>query len=78
MENPYINHNFKTGDGLLILGSGEAGVGHPEEQDPEAVNKDVKNELVSLKAARDINRVVMDPDTLEIDYKRTQELRAKS
>jgi hypothetical protein len=38
---------------------------------------DVKNELVSVKAARDIYKVVLDPDNLEIDYKATQSLRGK-
>ena len=57
--------------------SGGAGVGVPEERDPEAVRMDVKNELVSLKAARDIYKVVLDPDTLEIDHDATQSLRTK-
>jgi len=49
----------------------------PGERDPEAVRMDVRNELVSLEAARDIYKVVLEPDTLEIDYDATQSLRAE-
>ena len=38
---------------------------------------DVKNELVSLEAARNIYKVVLNPDTLEIDNAATQSLRGK-
>ncbi len=62
---------------MVSLGGGGAGVGLPEERDPEAVKMDVKNELVSLKAAREIYKVVLNPDTLEIDYQATQIVRGK-
>jgi len=77
IKNPHIIQNLKTGDILVSKGGGGAGVGPPEERDPEAVRMDVKNELVSLKAARDIYKVVLDPDSLAIDYDATQSLRAK-
>ena len=70
-------HNFKTGDILITRSGGGAGVGRPEERDPEAVRMDVKNELVSMNMARDVYKVVLNPDTLEIDYKATQDLRSK-
>ena len=70
-------HNVKTGDMLITRAGGGAGVGRPEERDPDAVRMDVKNELVSLKIARDVYRVVLNPDALEIDIKATQALRNK-
>jgi len=42
---------LKSGDVIISLSGGGAGVGRPEERDPAAVRLDVKNELVSLKAA---------------------------
>jgi N-methylhydantoinase B len=74
---PHILQEIKAGDAFVCKSGGGAGIGLPEERDPEAVRIDVKNELVSIRAARDIYKVVLKPDTLEIDYKATQELRAK-
>ncbi len=77
IKNPHVMQHLKAGDMIVSKGGGGAGVGPPEERDPEAVRVDVKNELVSLKAARDIYKVVLDPDTLEIDYEATRNLRDK-
>jgi N-methylhydantoinase B len=68
---------LKAADVIISLSGGGAGVGRPEERDPEAVRMDVKNELVSLKAARDIYKVILDPDTLEIDRTATKKARSK-
>jgi hypothetical protein len=38
---------------------------------------DVRNELVSLQRARDVYKVVIDPDTLQIDEKSTRALRGE-
>jgi N-methylhydantoinase B len=73
----HIATTVKAGDVWTVNSGGGAGVGPPEERDPEAVKMDVKNELVSIKAARDICKVVLDPDTLAIDYDATQSLRAR-
>lgn len=77
IKNPHVMQHLKAGDMIVSKGGGGAGVGPPEERDPEAVRVDVKNELVSLKAARDIYKVVLDPDTLEIDDEATRNLRDK-
>ena len=68
-------HDLKTGDRFVTLAAGGAGVGRPEERDPEAVRMDVRNELVSPGMARDVYKVVLNPDTLEVDHKATKELR---
>ena len=39
------------------------------------VREDVENELVSLQAAREIYKVVIDPATLRIDQAATKKLR---
>ncbi len=75
IKNPHVNQHLQAGDMLMSKGGGGAGVGPPEERDPEAVRMDVKNELVSLKAARDIYKVVLDTETLEIDDAATRSLR---
>ena len=70
-------HQWKTGDSLVTESGGGAGVGPPEKRDPEAVRLDIKNELVSVAMARDIYKVVVNPDTLEIDHDATQRIRSK-
>jgi N-methylhydantoinase B/oxoprolinase/acetone carboxylase alpha subunit len=66
---------LKTEDVLVTVCGGGAGVGAPEERDPEAVKMDVRNDLVSLKVAKEVYRVVLDPETLEIDHEATEVLR---
>jgi N-methylhydantoinase B len=75
---PHVIQNVMAGDTFVCQSGGGAGIGLPEERDPEAVRMDVKNELVSIKAARDIYKVVLKPDTLEIDNEATRKLRRKS
>ena len=65
------------GDILTRLSSGGAGVGNPIEREPEKVREDVIKEFVSIKAARDIYKVAINPKTLEIDREVTQVLRTK-
>ncbi len=64
-------------DVITKISGGGAGVGNPEEREPEKVREDVVKEFVSLKAARDIYKVIIDPDTLEIDQAATKSLRTK-
>ena len=39
---------------------------------------DVKNELVSLEMARDVYKVILDPDTYEVNQDATLKLRTRS
>jgi N-methylhydantoinase B len=55
---------------------GGGGFYPPEERDPEMVREDVEDGFVGLRDAREIYRVVLDPETHEIDYQKTAELRA--
>jgi N-methylhydantoinase B len=75
---PHIIHFLQKGNTYVALSGGGAGVGRPDERDPEEIKVDVKNELVSIEAAKDIYKVVLDPVTLKIDIEATQRLRTKS
>lgn len=65
------------GDILTRLSGGGAGVGDPSERDPEKVREDVVKGFVSIKAAQEIYKVVIDPNNLEIDWGSTRKLRDK-
>jgi N-methylhydantoinase B len=74
---PHRMQELERGDVVIKLSSGGAGIGEPSERDPEAVRKDVANEMVSVEAAELIYRVAIDGETGELDRKRTAELRAE-
>jgi N-methylhydantoinase B len=56
---------------------GGGGFGDPLERDPEKVRWDVREEYISLDAARDIYGVVLDtrPELYAVDYEATEKLR---
>jgi N-methylhydantoinase B len=67
----YANFEIRENDVLYYtLGMG-GGYGSPLHRNPQAVRKDVENELVSLEAAFEVYGVVIDPDTLELDLAAT-------
>lgn len=66
---------LKRGDTVIHIHGGGAGYGDPLDRDPEMVEKDVINEYVSLEKAKKDYGVVIDPTTLKVDFKATQELR---
>ncbi|MDD3474144.1 MAG: hydantoinase B/oxoprolinase family protein [Syntrophaceae bacterium] len=78
IRDQHIPQNLKARDVFVAKTGGGAGVGRPDERDPEAVRMDVMNELVSIKMARDVYRVVIDPGTFEIYETATQKLRAEA
>jgi N-methylhydantoinase B len=77
INHPHVPTELKPGDVLVTQCGGGAGVGAPEERDPDAVKRDVERELVSLKMAREVYKVVLNPETLEIDQDATGALRHK-
>jgi N-methylhydantoinase B len=77
ITDPHIPVDLQAGDHLVTLTGGGAGVGNPGTRDPEAVKNDVRNELVSIKAARDIYKVIINPHNFEVDYEATLTLRTK-
>lgn len=78
IKQPHVMQHLKTGDIFVAKAGGGAGVGRPEERDREAVRMDVKNELVSIEMARDVYKVIIDPETLEIYESATTKLRASA
>jgi N-methylhydantoinase B len=77
INEPHVVQQLRAGDIFVAKAGGGAGVGRPEERDPEAVRIDVKNELVSIEMARDIYKVVIDPETFEVYERATQKLRGE-
>jgi N-methylhydantoinase B len=69
-------YELKPGDIILKISGGGAGVGAPEEREPEKVCADVANEFISVDKAREMYKVAFDPKTLEIDKEQTARLRA--
>ena len=68
-------YTLHTGDKAIDFVQGGAGVGDPLERDIEVVREDVRDELVSIKSARDDYGVVIDPITLKVDQEQTERLR---
>jgi len=61
--------------GKYLMGGG--GWGNPFERPIEKVREDVINEFVSVQKAREDYGVVIDPVTLEVNYQKTAEMRAR-
>lgn len=66
---------YKEGDWKEHYIQEGGGFGNPLERDPELVQKNVRDELVSIERARKVYGVIIAADTLEIDYKATEKLR---
>lgn len=66
----------RHGEVLGKLSGGGGGVGNPAERDPRAVAWDVRNEKVTLDAARSVYKVAVDPVTFAVDEAATAALRA--
>ena len=62
---------------ISIESAGGGGWGDPGERNPEAVRRDVMDELVSLDAARTIYQVVLSCDMSKVDYEATHRERSK-
>jgi N-methylhydantoinase B len=73
---PHAEILIDPGDHFIAMTGGGAGMGRPEERDPEMVRTDVLNELVSVQFARDTYKVVIDEETLQIDHEATSSLRS--
>ena len=69
---------IKANERWVAVTGGGGGFGDPIERDPETVRDDVRNGFVSLEAARDIYKVVIntEPELYEVDYPATEKVRA--
>jgi len=70
-------YQLRPGDVIRKVSGGGAGVGAPDERDPEKVRWDVINEFISLEKARETYKVVIDPVTLTVDQATTTALRSQ-
>ena len=68
---------LEPGDILVSNSGGGGGVGDPLDREAEKVRLDTLNEYISIQAARELYGVVIDPETLGVDYDETTELRKK-
>jgi N-methylhydantoinase B len=73
---PHRMVEIKTGDILAKISGGGGGVGNPFERPTASVAMDVKNEMVSVEAARKLYGVAVDPTTFVVDEAETARLRA--
>ena len=73
----FSNVNLKTDDEVLVITGNGAGYGNPFERNPELVLKDVDDELLTEKQARDLFGVIIrEEDHLrKIDMDQTRQLR---
>ena len=67
--------NLKKGDVYRLITAGAGGWGDPLERDPELVLKDIRDEKVSVKRAREAYGVVINEQTMQVDIAETQKLR---
>lgn len=67
----------KEGDIWTNPVGGTGGYGDVLERDPALVMADLKYEIISHWTAKNIFKVVYDPETLKVDYQKTGELRQK-
>jgi len=67
----------QPGDVIWSKSGGGGGVGNPLDREVEKVRWDVLNEYISVEVARNVYRVVIEPETFEVDYEATTELRKK-
>jgi len=68
---------FKKYELFHMMNSAVGGYGDPIDRDPRLVKRDTELELSTLRSAEKVNCVAIDPETLEIDYDKTRELREK-
>jgi N-methylhydantoinase B len=71
-----VRHWVPANSEAVILTAGGGGWGDSLEREPEKVRWDVLEEYISLRAAHEEYGVVLDPDTLEINWEGTTRLRA--
>lgn len=68
-------YNLDVDDVYEIHQSGGGGYGDPRRRPVEKVQEDVRDGLVSVESARALYRVVVDPDSFDIDAVETAQLR---
>ena len=70
-----ISTTMKAGQTFYHRQASGGGWGDPLKREPEKVAIDVKNDKVSIEAAKESFGVVLNPETVEVDEQATEELR---
>jgi N-methylhydantoinase B len=73
----HMHMDVKSGDRIYHVISGSGGHGDPWVREPEKVLVDVKDEKLTVAAAREQYGVVIDPQSLSVDWEKTATLRQK-
>lgn len=73
----HMHMDVKPGDRIYHVVSGSGGHGDPWEREPEKVLADVKDEKLTIAAAREHYGVVIDPPDLSVDWEKTAALRQR-
>ena len=73
----HLHMEVKPGDRIYHVVSGSGGHGDPWEREPEKVLADVKDEKLTLAGAREQYGVVIDPQSLTVNWEKTAVLRQK-
>ena len=68
---------MENGDIWVIFSGGGGGYGDVLEREPEMVMDDLKKAVISHWTAENVYHVVYDPETLEADVEKTEQLRQK-
>ena len=68
---------MENGDIWVVFSGGGAGYGDVLERDPEMVMDDLRKEVISHWTAENVYHVAYDPETLEADVEKTEQLRKK-
>jgi N-methylhydantoinase B len=69
--------NILPGDQVITKCGGGGGIGNPVDREIDKVRWDVLNEYISVETARKVYKVVVAPNTFEIDKEATAKLRKK-
>lgn len=75
---PGALHVCKRGSVIAFYSAGGGGYGDPIEREPELVKRDVVYGYVSVESARRDYCVVINPETFEINWEETNQLREQS
>ncbi len=74
-EGKLARYPLKRGDVARLVTAVGGGYGDPLTRDPQSVQKDVRNEFLTVAEARSAYGVVLDPQSLSIDEAATEKLR---
>jgi N-methylhydantoinase B len=77
LPSKFTSFKLMPGDTIEFRTACGGGYGDPLERDPEAVARDVRDELLNISAAKANYGVVLDPGTFEVDERATAQARER-